>query len=83
MKLSLIEFKPLVNIQWTERITDSGLLYYTPTDEVSTKLFKLDLLKKIISKKFKNQNAITEIPNFDSSQPVYLFPDLRLKKSRI
>lgn len=53
MKLSVNEFKSLVHIKWLERINNDGQLFYTPVDEISTKLFNLDLLRKIISPNLK------------------------------
>lgn len=79
MRLSEKEFKSLVRVQWIEKINKFGDLYYTPVDETSTRLFNMDLLKKIIAKRFQSQQAITSIPNYDISQPVILFPDLTLK----
>lgn len=79
MRLTQEEFNSLVKIQWLEKTTKDGIIYYSPVDEVSTRLFNLDLLKKILVTKFRAQPAIITIPNYDLSQPVLLFPDLTLK----
>lgn len=81
MKLSVDEFQKIRTIQWSNRIMDDGTMYYTPVDEISTNLFNLDLLRLIIAPKFKTQQAITNIPNFDPKQPVILLPNLELKVS--
>lgn len=81
MKLSVDEFKKIRTIQWSNRIMDDGTMYYTPIDEISTNLFNLDLLRLIIAPKFKTQQAVTNIPNFDPKQPVILLPNLELKVS--
>lgn len=81
MKLSVEEFKKIRTVQWSSKIMNDGTMYYTPIDNVSTNLFNLDLLRLVIAPKFKIQQAITDIPNFDPTQPVIMLPNLELKVS--
>lgn len=81
MKLSVAEFKKIRTVQWCSKIMSNGTMYYTPIDNVSTNLFNLDLLRLVIAPKFKTQQAITNISNFDTTQPVILLPNLELKLS--
>lgn len=81
MKLSIDEFKKIRTVQWSSKMMNDGTMYYTPIDTVSTNIFNLDLLRLVIAPKFQMQQAITNIPNFDPTQPVVLLPNLELKVS--
>lgn len=78
MRLTFREFQSLITIQWSEHVSETGRVYYSPIDDTANKLFNTDFLLKIFVYKFKNQNAITEIAHYDITYPVRLYPDLTI-----
>lgn len=60
-------------------MSDDGRSYYTAIDATFTKLFNLDLLRKVIAPRLQKQNAITHVRNFDVNRPVVLRTDLELE----
>lgn len=53
--------------------------YYTAVNETDTYLFWFDFMRLIFAPKFKNQQGISYIANFDTSQPVLMTTDFELK----
>lgn len=80
MRLTIEEFKTLRTVQWVSRTsTDDDRVYYTPVNELSTVLFNLDLLRKILAPKFSKQNTVVNIEHFDVTVPMVLRPDLTVE----
>ncbi|MGI4816552.1 MAG: hypothetical protein ACRYE7_01010 [Janthinobacterium lividum] len=79
MRLTIEEFKTLRAVQWISRTSCDDRVYYTPVNEVSTVLFNMDLLRKILVPKFSKQNTVVNIENFDVTVPMILRPDLTIE----
>lgn len=79
MKLTVEEFNTLRPIQWTSRVSLDNRIYYTAVNATYTRLFNLDLLRKIIAPKFASQMAIVRLNNYNIDRPIMLRPDLELE----
>lgn len=77
MQLTLEEFNRIRPLQWRLRVY-AGKAYNTPVDETQTQLFWLDFIRLVFAPKFKQQNGITKILQFDQTQPVLMTDDLNL-----
>lgn len=78
MKLSLAEFKKIRTLHWRmQAIGDK--VYYTVSTQIETQLFWYDFIRYIFVPRFKKQNMINTISNFDQSQSVYITSDLELQ----
>lgn len=77
MKLTIDELNMIRSLRWTKREFGDDI-YNTPINMTHTQLFWFDFFKYIFSKRFSQQYALTEINNFDISQPVLLSDDYEL-----
>lgn len=77
MKLTLEEFKRIRPIQWCLRNYGKHV-YNTSINQTETKLFWLDFIRLVFAPKFKQQFGITELSDFDITQPILLTDDLEL-----
>lgn len=77
MKLTIDEINMIRPLRWTKREFGDSI-YNTPINMTHTHLFWFDFFKYIFSKRFSQQFGITEITNFDISQPVLLSDDYEL-----
>lgn len=69
MKLTQSEFQSIRPLVWTKQKFGTEL-YFTPTTIEDTKLFWHDFILNVFVKKFKSQNTITTMYNFDQTFPV-------------
>lgn len=78
MLLSEKEFKLIRKINWKLQ-TIGDKTYYTAVSEIDTYLFWFDFIRFVFAPKFKNQQGVSYIANFDITQPVLLSQDYNLK----
>lgn len=77
MRLTIEEFNRIRPLQW--RIRQIGQrAYNTPVDQTETRLFWLDFMRLVFAPKFKSQFGITQITDFDTTQPVLLTNELEI-----
>lgn len=79
MRLTVEEFSALRPIQWTSRVSLDKRIYYTAVNATYTRLFNLDVLRKIIAPKFASQTAIVRLNNYNIDRPIVLRSDLELE----
>lgn len=77
MQLTLEEFIRIRPLHWHTRVY-GGKTYNTPVDEIQTQLFWIDFLRLVFAPKFKSQNGVQQINNFDYTMPVLITDDRRL-----
>lgn len=71
MKLTQTEFNKIRPFQWSLEYVGRKA-YYTIRNETDARLFWIDFFYYVYADKFKSQNVITHITQFDLSQPVRL-----------
>ena len=80
MKLTNEEFHRIRPLEWVIRSYGSGeKSYNSPVDTNETRLFWLDFFRNVFRSKFASQSGITNISDFDLTQPVLLSDDLELR----
>lgn len=75
MKLTRDQFRMIRPLQWCLRSYGKHI-YNTPIDQTQTQLFWLDFMQFIFAPRFKQQQGIQKLANFDQTQPVLLTDDL-------
>lgn len=78
MRLTGQEFARIRPLQWVLR-EYGGAVYNSPADQTSTRLFWLDFMRNVFAPKYAAQHGVTFINEFDTTQPVMLSDDLKLK----
>lgn len=78
MFLTNDEFKRIRTLQWHTR-EFGGRLYNTITNETETALFWYDFIRYVFAPRFNSQWGVTNIANFDQTQPVLMTDSLELK----
>lgn len=78
MRLTNQEFALIRPLQWV--LCEYGnVVYNTPVDQTSTRLFWIDFMRYVFAPKYGTQCGITSINDFDTTQPVLLSEDMNLK----
>lgn len=78
MFLTTTDFNKIRRINWKLQ-TIADKTYYTAVNEIDTYLFWFDFMRFIFAPKFKNQQGVSYIANFDTTQPVLLTTEFELK----
>lgn len=77
MKLKPEEFALIRPLEW--RLINIGTkTYNTPKSDIARQLFWLDFLRKVFVPKFKAQQTVTVLGDFDLTEPVLMSDDLEL-----
>lgn len=77
MKLTRAEFAKIRPLQWQLKYV-GDMVYNTPASDVETELFWLDFMRLVFAPKYKLQNGVTDIRNFNQTQPVLITDSLEL-----
>lgn len=77
MKLTRSEFARIRPLHWQLKYV-GNMVYNTPASDVETELFWLDFMRLIFAPKYKQQHGVTNIQNFDQTQPVLITDSLEI-----
>lgn len=78
MRLTVSEFNKIRPLHWKVQQIGNDV-YYTVSNKTETQLFWMDFMRHVFAPKFKKQNGINTIYNFDQRQAVLITSDLELK----
>lgn len=77
MFLTRNEFDRIRPLQWSLK-NYGNEIYHTILDKTEIQLFWLDFMRLIFAPKYKNQNGVVNIENFDLTQPVLMSDEMEL-----